>query len=94
MDSNTKYIVAIGNPIIDISATVTEEMIQKFGLDWGKTVFTNDSNVGFFDVIEDQVDCKYIAGGSVTNSIRVANVITIITISGCLTRTLTTDVCY
>jgi hypothetical protein len=70
-----KYIIAIGNPIIDISGATCEETIQKFGLEWGKTVFTNDSNVGFFDILESQSDVAYIPGGSVTNSIRVANVL-------------------
>ena len=74
MNTSTKYILGIGNPIIDISATVCEETIKKFNLDWGKTVFANDSNVGFFDELESQSDVKYIPGGSVTNSLRICNV--------------------
>jgi adenosine kinase len=74
MNTSPKYILGIGNPIIDISATVTEETIKKFNLDWGKTVFANDSNVGFFDELESQSDVTYIPGGSVTNSLRICNV--------------------
>lgn len=77
MDSQSesiKYIIGLGNPIVDVSANTNEETLKKFGLEWGKTVFTTDSSVGFYDVIEAQSDVTYIPGGSVTNSIRVTNV--------------------
>jgi cytochrome oxidase Cu insertion factor (SCO1/SenC/PrrC family) len=69
-----KYILAIGNPIFNSYATISEEAIQKFGLEWGKTVFANDSNIGFYIYIESQNDLYYNPGGSITNTIRVANV--------------------
>jgi len=75
MDSQSKkYIVGLGNPIIDISANTDAETIQKYGLSFGGTVFANDENIGFYDLLEAQPDVIYIPGGSVTNSIRVANV--------------------
>ncbi len=75
MDTTTKKsIIGIGNPIVDISATTNEETLKKFGLSFGGTVFANDDNVGFYDVLEAQSDVVYIPGGSVTNSIRVTNV--------------------
>jgi adenosine kinase len=78
-----KFVIGLGNPIIDISANSTEEIIKRFNLSWGGTVFKNDENVGFYDVLESQPDVTYIPGGSVTNSIRVTNVIKIIKFSGC-----------
>lgn len=71
--SEHSYIVGLGNPIIDISATANEETVKKFGLEFGGTVFANDSNIGFYDLIESQSDVQYIPGGSVTNSIRITN---------------------
>jgi len=68
------YVIGLGNPIVDISATTDEEALKKYGLEFGRTVFTNDENVGFYDVLEAQPDVTYIPGGSVTNSIRIANV--------------------
>jgi adenosine kinase len=68
------YIIGLGNPIVDISATSDEETLKKYGLEFGRTVFTNDENVGFYDVLEAQSDVTYIPGGSVTNSIRITNV--------------------
>ena len=69
-----RYVVGIGNPIIDISGTVTEETMTKYNLEFGKTVFCNDTNVYFYNDLEAQPDVEYIPGGSVTNSIRVCNV--------------------
>ncbi len=76
MESNpsTKYIIGLGNPIVDISATSDESSLKKYGLEFGRTVFRNDENEGFFDVLESQSDVTYIPGGSVTNTIRIANV--------------------
>lgn len=78
MDSQTnpsvKYVLGLGNPIVDISGNTNEETLKKYGLEFGRTVFKNDENVGFYDVIEAQSDVMYIPGGSVTNSIRIANV--------------------
>jgi hypothetical protein len=76
MESNTssKYIVGLGNPIVDISANTDEPTIQKFYLGFGRTVFRNEQNEGIFGYLESQPDVTYIPGGSVTNSIRIANV--------------------
>lgn len=73
-----KYVLGLGNPIIDISASADTASIEKYGLAFGQTVFANESNVGFFDYLEGQKDVVYIPGGSVTNSIRVTNVILLI----------------
>jgi adenosine kinase len=68
------YILGLGNPIIDISASTDSDSIQKFGVEWGRTIFANSSNIGFYDHLEAQNDVTYIPGGSVTNSIRIASV--------------------
>jgi adenosine kinase len=69
-----KYILGLGNPIIDISGNVEEETLKKFELQMGTTVFCNEKNCGFFDYLESKPEVTYIPGGSVTNSIRVTNV--------------------
>lgn len=76
-----RYILGIGNPIIDISATTTKEALKKYlsfytryDLDFGGTVFANDNNIGVFQELENSKDVSYVPGGSVTNSIRVTNV--------------------
>ena len=68
------YIVGLGNPIVDISANTDADTLHKYGLEFGRTVFTSPESVGFYDVLESQQDVTYIPGGSVTNTIRVSNV--------------------
>jgi sugar/nucleoside kinase (ribokinase family) len=72
--SETKYILGIGNPIVDITGETDEESIKKYELGWGKTVFCNDKNVGFFDDLANNPNTSYVAGGSITNAIRITNV--------------------
>jgi adenosine kinase len=69
-----RYVLGIGNPIIDISGTVNEETMKKYKLEFGKTVFCDDNNVGIYADLEAQSDVEYVPGGSVTNSIRICNV--------------------
>ena len=67
-----KSLIAIGNPIVDISAHIEEDVIDKFGLKWGETVFANESNKGFFKELEKNKNVKYIPGGSIQNTLRTA----------------------
>jgi hypothetical protein len=91
--NEVKYIVGLGNPIVDISGNTDEETLKKYGLEFGRTVFANDGNIGFYDIIESQKDVEYIPGGSVTNSIRITNVYTLIIFSGFSKNPLILDAC-
>ena len=71
--SRFRSIIAIGNPIVDISAQVDKESIQKYRLKWGETVFANQSNIGFFDELESKPEVSYIPGGSIQNTLRVCS---------------------
>jgi adenosine kinase len=72
--STKKIIAGLGNPILDISNKTDKATIDKYGLVYNQTIFANDSNVGFYEELEKLPNCSFIPGGSVTNSIRVANV--------------------
>lgn len=76
------YLVGIGNPIIDIMSNIDKDTLSQYNLEFNKTVFVNDTNIGFFDELERR-NAINIPGGSVTNSIRVANVLIYINFSGC-----------
>ena len=65
-------VLAIGNPIIDITANIEKELIQKYGLKWGETVFSTPENISFFNEIENKPTTTYIPGGSIQNTLRVA----------------------
>ena len=64
-------LIAIGNPIVDISAEIDKDSIQKYRLKWGETVFADQSNIGFFDELESKPQVTYIPGGSIQNTLRV-----------------------
>ena len=66
-------LIAIGNPIVDISAEVDKESIQKYRLKWGETVFADESNIGFFKELESKPEVTYIPGGSIQNTLRVCS---------------------
>ena len=66
-------LIAIGNPIVDISAEVDKENIQKYRLKWGETVFADESNIGFFSELESKPEVTYIPGGSIQNTLRVCS---------------------
>ena len=68
-------IIAIGDPIVDISSEIDSETIKKHNLKWGDTVFLdeNSNDTGVFDDLESMPEVKYIPGGSVQNTLRVAS---------------------
>ena len=71
--SRLNRIIAIGNPIVDISADVERETLYKYKLVWGGTFFANSENIGFFDELESKPQVTYIPGGSIQNTLRVTS---------------------
>ena len=63
--------IAIGNPIVDISAEITKQILDQFQLRFGQTVFANQSNIGFYQELENMPQVTYIPGGSIQNTLRV-----------------------
>lgn len=72
-ESRFHSLIAIGNPIVDISAEVDKDCIQKYRLKWGETVFADQGNIGFYDELESKPQVTYIPGGSIQNSLRVCS---------------------
>jgi len=68
-----RSLIAIGNPMIDITAEFEEEAIKKYNLKFGETVFANEENMEFFEVLEKNKNVKYIPGGSIQNTLRIAS---------------------
>ena len=73
MEKRFHSLIAIGNPIVDISAEVDKESIEKYKLKWGETVFADETNVGFFSELESKPEVTYIPGGSIQNTLRVCS---------------------
>jgi adenosine kinase len=64
-------LLVIGNPLLDISATVTHEYLEKYGLKNGNAILAEPQHLPIYEEIaKGKVD--YIAGGAAQNTARVA----------------------
>jgi adenosine kinase len=62
----------MGNPLLDISADVTQETYDKYGLLPGNAILAEEKHMPLYAELAAKPDVKYIAGGATQNSIRVA----------------------
>lgn len=65
-------LVGAGNPLLDISAVVTKELLDKYGLELGNQILAEDKHLPLYTELEKECAVEYIAGGATQNSIRVA----------------------
>ena len=66
-------IIGIGNPIVDITAEINKEFIDKYGLHINEITFVNDNNYNFFDELEEMSKETHTPGGSILNTLRVSS---------------------
>ena len=65
-------LIAIGDPIVDITSEIDTEIIKKYNMKWGDTVFLDENNDnGVYGELERMPEVRYIPGGAVENSLRV-----------------------
>lgn len=62
----------MGNPLLDISAVVTQETYDKYGLQPGNAILAEEKHMPIYAELLAKPDVKFIAGGATQNSIRVA----------------------
>jgi len=67
---NEVCLLGMGNPLLDISATVPAEMLTKYKLKANDAILTEEEEI-FKDLVDNH-EVEYIAGGATQNSIRVA----------------------
>ncbi|KNC46749.1 adenosine kinase [Thecamonas trahens ATCC 50062] len=65
-------IFALGNPLLDISATVDEGMLEKYGLKANDAILAEDKHIPMYEELSKHETVSYTAGGATQNSIRVA----------------------
>jgi len=65
-------ILGMGNPLLDISADVTQAVFDKYGLQPGNAILAEEKHMPLYGEMVAKPDVKYIAGGATQNSIRVA----------------------
>jgi len=62
----------MGNPLLDISAEVGQDVLDKYGLKGGDAILAEEKHQPLFEEMTKQPNVQYIAGGATQNSIRVA----------------------
>jgi adenosine kinase len=68
----TGVLLGMGNPLLDISNTVDEEVMKKYELKAGDAILAEDKHQPLFKEMIEKPGTEYIAGGATQNSIRVA----------------------
>jgi len=62
----------IENPLLDISAEVDNEYLQKYGLDANSAILAESKHFPIYEEVVQKYKVQYIAGGSTQNTARVA----------------------
>mmetsp|Transcript_4284 Transcript_4284/g.18273 ORF Transcript_4284/g.18273 Transcript_4284/m.18273 type:complete len:371 (-) Transcript_4284:4770-5882(-) len=68
----TGSILGMGNPLLDISANVGEDILEKYGLEANNAVLAEEKHKPLYDELKDSFSPDYEAGGATQNSIRAA----------------------
>lgn len=76
MASLDGILLGMGNPLLDISAKVPDDMLTKYGLEANNAILVEDGNrekvMPIYQDMKDNHSPLYFAGGATQNSIRVA----------------------
>lgn len=64
--------LAIGNPLLDVSAVVPKEFLEKYGLKEANAILAGDEHQKICDDMEANYKVEYLAGGAALNSARAA----------------------
>ena len=59
---------------MDITASCDLETLKKYCLEFGKTTILCEKSIGIFKELQANPDVIYTPGGSLTNTLRIANV--------------------
>eukprot|EP00996_Jenningsia_fusiforme_P000694 NODE_1627_length_1465_cov_63.043785_g1469_i0.p1 GENE.NODE_1627_length_1465_cov_63.043785_g1469_i0~~NODE_1627_length_1465_cov_63.043785_g1469_i0.p1 ORF type:complete len:341 (+),score=91.14 NODE_1627_length_1465_cov_63.043785_g1469_i0:76-1098(+) len=68
-----KQIFGMGNPLLDISADVTGDVLEKYGLKPANAILAEEKHLPLYKELAELPDVQYIPGGATLNSIRVAD---------------------
>ena len=61
-----------GNPLLDISAVVDESFLEKYDMQPNNAILAEDKHMPMYGELIEKHNAEFIAGGSVQNSLRVA----------------------
>ena len=64
--------MGMGNPLLDISATVPTELLDKYGVQLDSAILAEEKHQPLYEELVQNYAVQYIAGGATQNSMRVA----------------------
>lgn len=67
-------LLGMGNPLLDISASVDREFLKKYDLNSNNAILAEEKHKPMYDELIELYKADLIAGGSVQNTMRVAQV--------------------
>lgn len=67
-------LLGMGNPLLDISATVDDEFLKKYNLKANDAILAEEKHKSLYKELIELYKADFIAGGSVQNTMRVAQV--------------------
>jgi len=70
--SFTGKLMGMGNPLLDISADVGQDILDKYDVKMDNAILAEEKHVPIYQELVDNYSPQYIAGGATQNSIRVA----------------------
>ncbi|KAK6943837.1 Carbohydrate kinase PfkB [Dillenia turbinata] len=65
-------LLGMGNPLLDISAVVDEEFLNRYDVKFNDAILADEKHIGMYDEMATKYNVVYTAGGATQNSIRVA----------------------
>lgn len=65
-------LLGLGNPLLDISATVDKDFLAKYNLKENDAILAGEKHMPIYDELIQKYKADFIAGGSVQNALRVA----------------------
>eukprot|EP00121_Abeoforma_whisleri_P004872 Awhi_evm1s4411 len=66
-------LLGMGNPLLDISANVPEEVLSKYGLKANDAILAEEKHLPLYAELCDKYSAEFIPGGATQNAIRIAN---------------------
>jgi adenosine kinase len=65
-------LLGMGNPLLDISAVVDEDFMNKYDVKLNNAILAEDKHLPMYEEMTQKYNVEYIAGGATQNSIKVA----------------------
>ncbi|KAL3899234.1 MAG: hypothetical protein SGCHY_002196 [Lobulomycetales sp.] len=62
--------LGLGNPLLDISAVVTPELLGKYGLNANDAILAEEKHMPLYKELVDSFKVEYVAGGATQNTMR------------------------